>query len=79
MVEFGAVHGIRPGDFFGPVSAAHCLKEALQSAVRNKEIPEMLRIYVSQDAISKSVRAAASHPICVQSIGRTSMISAPSH
>jgi hypothetical protein len=35
------------------VSAAHCLKEALQAAIEANEIPEMLRIYISQDAISK--------------------------
>ncbi|UJR21316.1 hypothetical protein I4U23_024407 [Adineta vaga] len=51
IVELGTSHGIRPGDFFGPVSAAHCLKEAVQVAVENKEIPEILRIYISQDAI----------------------------
>lgn len=53
LVELGARHGIRPGDFFGPVSAAHCLKEAVQAAVEASQIPEMLRIYISQDAISK--------------------------
>lgn len=51
LVELGTSHGIRPGDFFGPVSAAHCLKEALQIAVETNEIPELLRIYISQDAI----------------------------
>jgi cysteine protease ATG4 len=35
------------------VSAAHCLKEALQAAVEAKQMPEILRIYISQDAISK--------------------------
>ncbi len=49
----GTSHGIRPGEFFGPVSAAHCLKEAVQVAVEANEIPEILRIYISQDAISK--------------------------
>ncbi len=53
IVELGTAHGIRPGDFFGPVSAAHCLKEAVQMAVEAHQIPEMLRIYISQDAISK--------------------------
>ena len=53
IVELGTSHGIRPGDFFGPVSVAHCLKEALQIAVKTKQIPELLRIYISQDAISK--------------------------
>lgn len=53
IVEFGTSHGIRPGDFFGPVSAAHCLKEAFQAAVEAKQMPEILRIYISQDAISK--------------------------
>ncbi len=52
IVELGTSHGIRPGDFFGPVSAAHCLKEAVQVAVEANEIPEILRIYISQDAIS---------------------------
>ncbi|CAF1114630.1 unnamed protein product [Adineta steineri] len=51
IVELGTLHGIRPGDFFGPVSAAHCLKEAVQIAVEAKQIPELLRIYISQDAI----------------------------
>lgn len=51
MVELGTSHGIRPGDFFGPVSAAHCLKEALQIAIETNQIPEILRIYISQDAI----------------------------
>ena len=53
MVELGISHGIRPGDFFGPVSAAHCLKEALQLAYKTEQIPEILRIYISQDAIGK--------------------------
>lgn len=53
IVELGTSHGIRPGDFFGPVSAAHCLKEAFQAAVDAKQISEVLRIYISQDAISK--------------------------
>jgi len=53
IVEIGTAHGIRPGDFFGPVSAAHCLKEAFQMAVEINQIPDMLRIYISQDAISK--------------------------
>lgn len=53
IVELGTSHGIRPGDFFGPVSAAHCLKEAFQAAVEAKQMPEILRIYISQDAISK--------------------------
>jgi hypothetical protein len=35
------------------VSAAHCLKEAVQAAVEANEMPEILRIYISQDAISK--------------------------
>ncbi|CAF1551485.1 unnamed protein product [Rotaria magnacalcarata] len=51
ITELGTSHGIRPGDFFGPVSAAHCLKEAVQAAVEAKQIPEILRIYISQDAI----------------------------
>ncbi|CAF2411983.1 unnamed protein product [Rotaria sp. Silwood2] len=51
FVELGTPHGIRPGDFFGPVSAAHCLKEAIQAAVEAKQIPEILRVYISQDAI----------------------------
>jgi cysteine protease ATG4 len=51
IVELGTSHGIRPGEFFGPVSAAHCLKEAVQVAVEANEIPEILRIYISQDAI----------------------------
>ncbi|CAF0962779.1 unnamed protein product [Adineta ricciae] len=51
IVEIGTTHGIRPGDFFGPVSAAHCLKEALQSAVELNQISDILRIYISQDAI----------------------------
>jgi hypothetical protein len=51
IVELGTIHGIRPGDFFGPVSAAHCLKEALQNAVEMNQIPDTLRIYISQDAI----------------------------
>lgn len=51
LVELGASHGVRPGDFFGPVSAAHCLKEALQHAVENNQISDTLRIYISQDAI----------------------------
>lgn len=54
MVELGTSHGIRPGDFFGPVSAAHCLKEAVQVATEANQIPEMLRVYISQDAISKN-------------------------
>lgn len=53
IVELGTTHGIRPGDFFGPVSAAHCLKEALQKAVEMNQIPDTLRIYISQDAIGK--------------------------
>jgi hypothetical protein len=53
IVELGTSHGIRPGDFFGPVSAAHCLKEAIQTAVEANQIPEILRIYISQDAISR--------------------------
>ena len=53
IVEIGTTHGIRPGDFFGPVSAAHCLKEALQAAVELNQIPDTFRIYISQDAISK--------------------------
>ena len=53
IVELGTAHGIRPGDFFGPVSAAHCLKEALQTAVTTNQIPDTLRVYVSQDAISE--------------------------
>ncbi|CAF0787181.1 unnamed protein product [Rotaria sordida] len=51
IVELGTSHGIRPGDFFGPVSAAHCLKEAIQAAIEAKQMPEILRIYISQDAI----------------------------
>ncbi|CAF0875162.1 unnamed protein product [Adineta ricciae] len=51
IVELGTSHGIRPGDFFGPVSAAHCLKEAVQAAIESKQIPEILRVYISQDAI----------------------------
>ncbi|CAF4581302.1 unnamed protein product, partial [Rotaria sp. Silwood1] len=51
FVELGASYGIRPGDFFGPVSAAHCLKKAIQVAVQAKQIPEVLRVYISQDAI----------------------------
>ena len=53
IVELGTAHGIRPGDFFGPVSAAHCLKEALQAAVTTNQIPDTLRVYISQDAISE--------------------------
>ena len=53
-MEIGTTLGIRPGDFFGPVSAAHCLKEALQTAVEAGQIPEMLRIYITQDSISKN-------------------------
>lgn len=53
IVELGTAHGIRPGDFFGPVSAAHCLKEALEKAVEMNQIPDTLRIYISQDAIGK--------------------------
>lgn len=52
MVELGTAHGIRPGEFFGPVSAAHCLKEALQIAIETHQYPDTLRIYISQDAIS---------------------------
>jgi len=51
MVELGTAHGIRPGEFFGPVSAAHCLKEALQIAIETHQYPDTLRIYISQDAI----------------------------
>ncbi|UJR28126.1 hypothetical protein I4U23_009382 [Adineta vaga] len=51
IVDIGTTHGIRPGDFFGPVSAAHCLKEAFQTAVELNQISDMLRIYISQDAI----------------------------
>ncbi|CAF5228391.1 unnamed protein product, partial [Rotaria magnacalcarata] len=51
IVELGATLGIRPGDFFGPVSAAHCLKQALQAAVELNQVPDTLRIYISQDAI----------------------------
>ncbi|CAF3329333.1 unnamed protein product [Rotaria socialis] len=51
IVELGATLGIRPGEFFGPVSAAHCLKQALQAAVELNQIPDTLRIYTSQDAI----------------------------
>lgn len=36
------------------MSAAHCLKEAHQLAVEANQVPEMLRIYISQDAISKT-------------------------
>lgn len=55
MVELGTAHGIRPGEFFGPVSAAHCLKEALQIAIETHQYPDTLRIYISQDAISNVV------------------------
>jgi len=51
IVELGASHGLRPGDFFGPGSAAHCLKEAVKVAVEANQIPEWLRIYISQDTI----------------------------
>ena len=53
IADIGTTHGIRPGDFFGPVSAAHCLKEALQMAIETNQIADTLRIYISQDAISK--------------------------
>jgi hypothetical protein len=53
IVELGITHGIRPGDFFGPVSAAHCLKEALHTAVEMNQMSDTLRIYITQDAISK--------------------------
>lgn len=53
-MDIGATLGIRPGEFFGPVSAAHCLKEAVQTAVEASQIPEMLRIYITQDSISKN-------------------------
>lgn len=53
IADIGTTHGIRPGDFFGPVSAAHCLKEALQMAIEMNQIADTLRIYISQDAISK--------------------------
>ncbi|CAF0784431.1 unnamed protein product [Didymodactylos carnosus] len=51
IVEIGDKHGIRPGDWFGPVSVAHALKQAVQSSVELKQIPDNLRVYVSQDAI----------------------------
>jgi len=51
IADIGTTHGIRPGDFFGPVSAAHCLKEALQMAIETNQIADTLRIYISQDAI----------------------------
>ncbi|CAF0852052.1 unnamed protein product [Rotaria sordida] len=51
IVEIGTTLGIHPGDFFGPVSAAHCLKQALQTAVELNQMPDTLRIYISQDAI----------------------------
>ncbi|CAF3366197.1 unnamed protein product [Rotaria sp. Silwood1] len=51
IVEIGTTFGIHPGDFFGPVSAAHCLKQAVQTAVELNQIPDTLRIYISQDAI----------------------------
>ncbi|CAF4234005.1 unnamed protein product [Rotaria sp. Silwood2] len=51
IVEIGTTLGIRPGEFLGPVSAAHCLKQAFQSAVELNQMPDTLRIYISQDAI----------------------------
>lgn len=63
IVELGITHGIRPGDFFGPVSAAHCLKEALEKAVEMNQIPDTLRIYISQDAIGKECLTYVSHSL----------------
>jgi cysteine protease ATG4 len=60
MVEYGAGHGIRPGEFFGPVSAAYCLREAVQLAIEAKQIADILRIYISQDAISKWIEGCLS-------------------
>lgn len=53
IVELGVGHGIRVGEFFGPSSAAHCLKEAMEIAVENQLYSDTLNIYISRDAIGK--------------------------
>ena len=44
------------------MSAAHCLKEALQHAVEMNQIPDTLRIYISQDAIGKHLSIISHFP-----------------
>ncbi|XP_064607333.1 cysteine protease ATG4C-like [Liolophura sinensis] len=49
LVQLGEKTGKRPGDWYGPASVAHILKEAISKAYEYQPILNDIAIYVSQD------------------------------
>ncbi|CAG0880982.1 unnamed protein product [Darwinula stevensoni] len=49
MVHAGLDYGKQAGDWYGPSSVAHILREAVEAASQSEKLLEDLRVYVAQD------------------------------